>query len=136
MPGDAFYLVASGTVGVYVTDRSGAAETRVTMLHAGEPFGEMALLTNIPRSATIRAETDCEVLRLDRSSFLDLVREQPSVALAVAATLSRRLAGMLDPPTGWTPRSAATPPRPGGAVAAAAAAATRPRWRPGRAGSH
>ncbi len=55
----------------------------------------MALLTNTSRTSTIKAETDCEVLRLERSSFLDLVREQPSVALAVAATLSRRLAGML-----------------------------------------
>src|SRR5215831_17406244 len=96
--GDAFYVVATGTVGVYVNDESNAGQARVRVLHAGEPFGEMALLTNTPRTATIRAETNCEVLRLERSSFLDLVREQPTVALA------------------------------------AAAAATRPRWRPGRAG--
>src|SRR5262245_59703562 len=38
--GDAFYVVASGTVGVYVTDRSGAVETRLRILHPGEPFGE------------------------------------------------------------------------------------------------
>jgi CRP-like cAMP-binding protein len=97
-PGDAFYLVATGSVGVYSTGRSSAAETRVKTLQAGEPFGEMALLTNSPRTATIKAETDCEVLRLDRNSFLDLVREQPSVALSIAATLSRRLAAMLDQP--------------------------------------
>src|SRR3954465_4106978 len=97
-PGDAFYLVATGSVGVYSTGRTSAAETRVKVLHAGEPFGEMALLTNSPRTATIKAEADCEVLRLDRSSFLDLVREQPSVALSIAATLSRRLAAMLDQP--------------------------------------
>ncbi len=134
-PGDAFYVVASGTVGVYVTDRRGAAETLVTVLHAGEPFGEMALLSNIPRSATIRAEMDCDVLRLDRSSFLDLVRDQPTVALAVAATLSRRLADMLDQPGGLDAALSAAPPRAvEGAVAAAAAAATRPRWRPGRSG--
>jgi anion transporter len=134
--GDAFYVVASGTVGVYVTDRSGAVETRVTVLHAGDPFGEMALLSNIPRSATIRAETDCDVLRLERSSFLDLVRDQPTVALAVAATLSRRLADMLDQPGGLDAALTAAPPLRAveGAVAAAAAAATRPRWRPGRAG--
>ena len=79
--------------------QSGADEKLVKVLHAGEPFGEMALLTNSTRTATIKAETDCEVLRLDRSSFLELVREQPGVALAIAATLSRRLAAML-----WTSR--------------------------------
>ena len=51
--------------------RSDPEGLRVRTLHAGEPFGEMALLTNEPRTATIRAETDCRVLRLPRSSFLD-----------------------------------------------------------------
>ena len=133
--GDAFYVVATGTVGVYVNDESNAGQARVRVLHAGEPFGEMALLTNTPRTATIRAETNCEVLRLERSSFLDLVREQPTVALAVAATLSRRLSGRLDQ-TGGLDRTApaASPPRVAEGTLAAAAAATRPRWRPGRAG--
>src|SRR5215831_15877060 len=133
--GDAFYVVATGTVGVYVNDESNAGQARVRVLHAGEPFGEMALLTNTPRTATIRAETNCEVLRLERSSFLDLVREQPTVALAVAATLSRRLSGLLDQ-TGGLDRTApaASPPRVAEGTLAAAAAATRPRWRPGRAG--
>jgi anion transporter len=134
--GDAFYVVATGAVGVYVTDTSSGVERRVRVLHAGEPFGEMALLSNIPRTATIRAETNCEVLRLERGSFLDLVRDQPTVILAVAATLSRRLAGMLDQRGGLDAvPSVAPPPRVvEGAVVAAAAAATRPRWRPGRAG--
>jgi di/tricarboxylate transporter/CRP-like cAMP-binding protein len=133
-PGDAFYVVASGSVGVYWTDESGADETRVRVLHPGEPFGEMALLTNSPRTTTIRAENDCEVLRLDRGSFLDLVREQPSAALAVAATLSRRLAGMLKR-AGDSDATAATPAQPAGEIVAAAAAdAARPRWRPRRGG--
>jgi anion transporter len=134
--GDAFYVVATGAVGVYVTDGNSAVERRVRVLHAGEPFGEMALLSNIPRTATIRAETNCEVLRLEHSSFLDLVREQPTVVLAVATTLSRRLAGMVDQSGGLeaVPPFARPPRAVEGAVAAAVAAATRPRWRPGRAG--
>jgi anion transporter len=128
-PGDAFYLVATGSVGVYSTGRSSAAEIRVKILHAGEPFGEMALLTNSPRTATIKAETDCEVLRLDRSSFLDLVREQPSVALSIAATLSRRLAGMLDQPEAV---DAAVAPAAAHADGETLAAAVRLPWRPGR----
>ena len=128
-PGDAFYLVATGSVGVYITDRSDNVELRVRVLHAGEPFGEMALLTNTPRTSTIKAETDCEVLRLDRSSFLDLVREQPSVALAVAATLSRRLAGMLSHDSTSATAAASVP---AGDESVPMASAARRRWRPGR----
>ncbi len=109
-------------------DESGAAELRVNVLDAGEAFGEMALLTNKPRSTTIRAETDCELLRLPRGRFLDLVREEPSAALAVAATLSRRLAGMLHQP----PASAAPAPEQAAGDTVLAAAAAGARWRPGR----
>lgn len=135
-PGDAFYLVASGAVGVYTADKSGTGETRLEVLRAGEPFGEMALLTNSPRTASIKAESDCEVLRLERGAFLDLVRQQPGVALAIAATLSRRLARQLDPPSELDDElaAAALPGAGEGTLAAAAAVAVaRPRWRPGRA---
>jgi anion transporter len=130
-PADAFYLVASGSVGVYYTGPSHSADTPVKILHAGEPFGEMALLTNSTRTATIKAETDCEVLRLDRSSFLDLVREQPGVALSIAATLSRRLAGTPDHPNEMDPAAVAHAPAQAGAGTVALA---RTRWRPARGG--
>jgi len=90
-PGDAFYLVARGNFGVYLSTGADIGETRVSILGPGDPLGEMALLTNSPRTATIRAETDGELLRLDRVRFLNLVRQKPDVALAIAATLSRRL---------------------------------------------
>ncbi len=145
--GDAFYLVASGSVGVYAIDRTGAIETRVKVLHSGEPFGEMALLSNIPRTASIKVETDCEVLRLDRNSFIELVRQEPSVALAIAATLSGRLAAMLDQPRGTSADtlddaqpSQPSPVRDGSpttdqgkaAAAAAVTAVARRQWPPGR----
>lgn len=130
-PADAFYLVARGAVGVYVTAQSGTAETPVKMLHAGAPFGEMALLTNSARAATIKAETDCEVLRLDRSSFLDLVQDHPGVALSIAATLSRRLAAAPDQQHEWHVATVTDlPPRADVETAALA----RPGWRPGRRG--
>jgi di/tricarboxylate transporter len=90
-PGDAFYLIARGEIGVYVAREADEGETRVAVLGSGDPVGEMALLTNAPRSATIRAETDGELLRLDRGRFLALMRQEPDVLLAIAATLSRRL---------------------------------------------
>src|SRR5690349_18902054 len=130
--GDALYILVSGTVGVYTTDKTGTAETLVRVLSAGEPFGEMALLSSIPRSATIKVETDCEILRLNRSAFVDLVREQPSVALSIAATLSRRLADMLNRSTGAAPSPAAkrkrSPPAAGPASAAKTGISAATEW--------
>ncbi len=90
-PGDALYVISSGTFGVYVSMDAGLAEKQVGSLGPGDPFGEMALLTSAPRSATVRAHGPCEVLRLERTRFLALLRENPEVALSVAATLSQRL---------------------------------------------
>ena len=89
-PGDAFYVVVKGAFGVYVAPPEGE-ESRVNGLGPGAPFGEMALLTGRPRSASVRAETPAEVLRLDRGRFLDLVRREPQIGLALAATLCERL---------------------------------------------
>lgn len=90
-PGDAVYLVARGSLGAFVSSGSDATERRVNTLQTGNLFGEMALLGEHPRTATIRADADAEVLRLERVWFLALVREEPSVALAVAASLGELL---------------------------------------------
>jgi anion transporter len=89
-PGDAVYLVARGSLGAYVASVD-QAERRVNTLKSGSLFGEMALLGEHPRTATIRADADAEVLRLERARFLALVREEPSAALAVAASLGELL---------------------------------------------
>lgn len=113
-PGDTLYVVSSGTFGVYVSTDAGLAEKQVSSLGPGDPFGEMALLTNAPRSATVRAHGPCEVLRLERARFLALLRENPEVALSVAATLSQRLHAAQ---SGWEavdahPRSGVEKPAP------------------------
>jgi anion transporter len=127
-PGDAVYLVARGSLGAFVAAEGDAAERRVNTLQAGNPFGEMALLCEHPRTATIRADTDAEVLRLERTRFLRLVREEPSVALAVAASLGERLrARDLPMPQPGLP--------PEGKAAAQLRATAKPsqRWQPSRA---
>ena len=108
---DAFYLVARGAFGAFVSAEGDPTERRVNTLAAGDPFGEMALLSNHPRAATIRSDTDAEVLRLERARFLALVREEPSVALAVAASLGERLRARDLPATGVS-ASSAQPLRP------------------------
>jgi CRP/FNR family cyclic AMP-dependent transcriptional regulator len=54
-------------------------------------FGEMALLDGFPRSASVRAVTDCECIVLVRWDFLALIRTNPQVALDILPVLSRRL---------------------------------------------
>ena len=76
-PGDAFFVTARGSFGAFVTSDTGTAQLRVNTFGPGDPFGELALLGDHPRIATIRADTDSEVLRLERVRFLALLREEP-----------------------------------------------------------
>jgi CRP-like cAMP-binding protein len=91
-PGDCLYVLTAGRLGVHVHDAGDGASRRIEGLRPGDIFGEMALLTGEPRSATILAEVQSRVLRLDRERFEELGREQPSSFLAIARVLSRRLA--------------------------------------------
>jgi CRP-like cAMP-binding protein/di/tricarboxylate transporter len=87
--GASLYIVADGALGVFVTadDR----HLRVDTLAPGDLFGEMALFTGAPRSATVRAECASTVLELPRERFFELMRREPALSLVVAATLSERL---------------------------------------------
>ncbi|MEP7003588.1 MAG: cyclic nucleotide-binding domain-containing protein [Chloroflexota bacterium] len=88
-PADGLYIVVRGTFGVYVADDGG--ERLVNAIGPGHYVGELALLVDQPRSATIRATSDGEILRLDREQFLQLLGQDPDAAKAVATTLARRL---------------------------------------------
>lgn len=90
-PGDSLYLVSEGTFGVYVRGPDDRPAVRVAELTRGGCFGEMALLTGEPRSATVLADGDGELLRLDHERFTELVRRDPNIGLALSASLSRRL---------------------------------------------
>lgn len=87
-PGDALYLVIGGRVAV---ERAGA---RLAELGIGECIGELALLDDGVRSATVVALDATELLRLDRDDFLDTLFLYPAVGRAVLAVLARRLRGL------------------------------------------
>ncbi len=89
--GDSLYLVSEGTFGVFVSSAADPRLVRVATLGRGACFGEMALLTGEPRSATVLADTPGELLRLDHERFQELVRRDPGIGLALSASLSRRL---------------------------------------------
>ncbi len=76
--GDAFYVLTSGRAHVIKQGANGE-EVSLNVLRPGDSFGEMALLEETRRSATVRASSDVEVLRLDRSVFHALLETHPDV---------------------------------------------------------
>ena len=89
-PGDCVYVVRSGVAEA----RAGAgdeADYPLAVFEPGDSFGEMALLTDEPRSTTIVALTDLDLWVLPKDRFLSLVKQTPELALAIGRLLSRRL---------------------------------------------
>lgn len=87
--GDAAFIILEGAVDVLVPEAGG--EQAVAQLGKGEIFGEIAVLCDQTRSTAIAAHSDLEVLRLDRSVVLNLMREFPDIALEMVRVLGRRL---------------------------------------------
>jgi CRP/FNR family cyclic AMP-dependent transcriptional regulator len=79
------YLLVEGEVGIL------ANEERVASLRAGEIFGEMASLGQMPRSASAVAERDCVVIALDDAQFRAELRKKPGFALMLMSIMASRL---------------------------------------------
>ena len=84
--GDRFYVILSGEVDV--VPLAGGRRT----LTAGESFGEIALVQDIPRTATVTAAVPTELLALDRGAFLEALTGQPRSRALGDAVSRRRLA--------------------------------------------
>ena len=82
-----FYIVATGTATVTREGR------KLTTLGPGAFFGEVALLTHGPRTATVTADTAMKLLRLGEQSFEALLKDAPSVARKVLEGVAKRLGG-------------------------------------------
>ncbi|RMH68396.1 MAG: hypothetical protein D6675_16305 [Gemmatimonadetes bacterium] len=87
--GDALYIVKDGLL--EVTKTLGNEEQSLAKIVPGEFFGEMGLLENKPRSATIRALHDSLLLRIDKSEFEHLLKDSPQLYFEVARALSGKL---------------------------------------------
>ncbi|HEX6015660.1 MAG TPA: cyclic nucleotide-binding and patatin-like phospholipase domain-containing protein, partial [Geminicoccaceae bacterium] len=101
-PADGLYVVLTGRLGVFRTERDGR-QRLVNEAVAGDAVGEMALLLGEPRSAGVVALRDSELLRLRGEAFEALLDRHPQLVLQLTRQLAGRLAHGLRP----------TPPRPG-----------------------
>lgn len=83
--GNFMYVLMSGTADIVVKDK--VIETAV----AGAIVGEMALIDDNPRSATVVAKSDCEFLPIERERFIFLVQQKPEFAMHVIRVMADRL---------------------------------------------
>jgi len=89
--GDSFYFIQSGAVQV-VLESAGGRKENIAVFGPQDCFGEMALLSGEPRSATIITIKETTVWRLSREAWDELIEKHPTWLLHFCATLSKRLA--------------------------------------------
>jgi NTE family protein len=88
-PADGVYVVRVGHLEVVQSGPD--AQERINTLTRGAVLGELALLNDSPRSASIRALRDTELLRIERTDFDALLRSEPELALGLTRVLSAQL---------------------------------------------
>src|SRR5436190_12039172 len=86
---DAAYLIIEGDADVIVDTPSGPLT--LATLGSNEIVGEMAILCDVPRTATIRAKTRLVCLRISKDPFMRMVREFPNMAVSIMQELAHRL---------------------------------------------
>jgi small-conductance mechanosensitive channel len=86
--GDSMFIMLRGTAHVSVL-RNGTG-IRLGVLRSGDCFGEMSLLTGEPRSATIRADADCEVLEISKEVMAGVLRDSPQCLTQLSELLAKR----------------------------------------------
>ncbi len=90
LTGDYMYVIRSGRVKVTKASDDGR-EKIMDFLESGAFFGEMALLDNAPRSASVRTLEPSVLAALSRRDFISLLRNSPDLALSLIQELTRRL---------------------------------------------
>jgi CRP-like cAMP-binding protein len=87
--GTEMYIIHEGKV--EILSGSGVGEQLLSVLEKGDFFGEMAILEDLPRAASARAVTDVKLLQINGSTFDQLLRNNPEIAVRMMRKLARRL---------------------------------------------
>ncbi len=87
---DGAYFIVSGTVKVFRTNEEGE-QINLAVLGSGEIIGELGLIDNEPRSASINALKDTKLLLLTQKEFLAILKNCPDVAIILLKTLATRV---------------------------------------------
>ena len=90
LPGDYMYVIRRGRAKVTKASEDGR-EKIMNFLEAGSFFGDMALLGDETRSASVKTLEESVLLALSRRDFIDLLRQSPDLSLAVIEELANRL---------------------------------------------
>lgn len=90
---DGVYIIDTGTVEVSLAAAGGVS--RIALLGRYEVVGEIAVILNQPRTATVRAIGPVDALKIDSDVFVRLITGHPDAALSVLRTLCERLARMI-----------------------------------------
>jgi CRP-like cAMP-binding protein len=88
-PGDAAYVVLSGSADILVSADGG--EIKVADVGPNSIIGEIAILCDVNRTATVKANAPLEVLRIDKDQFLELLAEFPEMAIQIIRVVADRL---------------------------------------------
>jgi CRP/FNR family transcriptional regulator, cyclic AMP receptor protein len=83
--GDAFYLLLEGSASVRRQGR------RSVSLGVGDYFGELALLADVPRTATVLTTDRCMTMRIGRKDFTAMLKRDPKIAVVLLRTVATRL---------------------------------------------
>ena len=88
-PGDAAYIVMGGTASVLVDTPAG--QIKVAEIGKNDFVGEIAILCDVPRTATVQAVSELVTLRIAKELFFRLVTEFPQMAVEIMRVLAQRL---------------------------------------------
>ena len=87
--GDTAYIIIDGEADVLVDTPTG--ELAVAKLKQNDLVGEIAILINVPRTATVRADSELTTLAISKDQFFHMIREFPDMAVEIMRELALRL---------------------------------------------
>jgi len=93
-PGAALYILKSGEVDIVIKNTS-SAPIYLTKLTSGMFFGEIALFDEIPRSATVIASKECEIIALSKPDFILFSKKEPAIGMKIIMRLGKILSARL-----------------------------------------